>query len=97
MKIIKVKVRVLAAWNNYRGCLAEWGSQLTSALKWNKIQAHKKTEAQMNTQEKKEEEKLIIFDHFFTDSLKPEMEEVLKFSLIEFNTLGLLNLMPSIP
>ena len=51
----------------------------------------------MNTQEKKEEEKLIIFDHFFTDSLKPEMEEVLKFSLIEFNTLGLLNLMPSIP
>ena len=39
MTILKVKIRVLAAWNN----------QLTSALNKIKLQVSKKTEAQMHT------------------------------------------------
>ena len=46
LKILKVKIRVLAAWNNHRG-LAEPGSQLISALDRNRTQVGKKTEAQI--------------------------------------------------
>ena len=53
MKILKVKIRVLAAWNNHGQelamGLAEPGSKLTSALKRIELRVSKKTEAQMHT------------------------------------------------
>jgi len=45
MKILQVKIRVLADWNNRRGYKAEPGSQLTSALNRNKLKVNEKTEA----------------------------------------------------